>query len=63
MLKDKTMPYKIFVKDGIKIGVFGLGIELKGLVDPKLYGKTVYLDPLKKAAEMAAAMNETHVGS
>lgn len=52
-LKDKTHPYKIFIKDGIKIGVFGLGIELKGLVDSKLYDKTLYLDPLKKAAEMA----------
>ncbi len=53
VLKDKTAPYKIFVKDGIKIGVFGLGIELKGLVDPKLYRKTIYLDPLQKAAETA----------
>ncbi len=53
VMKYKTLPYKIFVKDGVKMGVFGLGIELKGLVDPKLYGKTVYLDPLQKAAETA----------
>ncbi|HKR03590.1 MAG TPA: metallophosphoesterase [Bacteroidia bacterium] len=53
VLKDKTPPYKIFDRDGIKIGVFGLGIELKGLVDPKLYQKTIYLDPLQKAAETA----------
>ena len=37
----------------ITIGVFGLGIELKGLVDPKLTGKTIYLDPLEKAAVTA----------
>lgn len=48
-LANKTQPYKIFRKDGIRIGVFGVGIELKGLVDPKLYGNTVYEDALKHA--------------
>ena len=52
-LKDKTQPYKIFKKDGIKIGVFGIGIELEGLVDKKLYGETKYLDPLEKSAYYA----------
>ena len=58
VMKDKTQPYKIFLKDGIKIGVFGLGIELKGLVDSKLYGKTEYLDPLQKAAETAYVLKK-----
>ncbi|MEO5571203.1 MAG: metallophosphatase [Bacteroidia bacterium] len=53
ILKDKIDPYKIFIKDGITIGIFGLGIELKGLVDPKLTGKTIYLNPLEKAAVTA----------
>ncbi|HRS54376.1 MAG TPA: hypothetical protein P5250_06690, partial [Bacteroidales bacterium] len=35
------------------IGVFGLGIELKGFVLDWAYGNTKYLDPLAKAAEMA----------
>jgi 5'-nucleotidase len=48
-LFNKTQPYKIFEKGGIKIGVFGLGIELQGLVDKKLYGNTIYLDPVEKA--------------
>jgi 5'-nucleotidase len=52
-MNDKTIPYKIFEKEGIKIGVFGIGIELAGLVDKKLYGKTVYLDPIEKAAEVS----------
>lgn len=46
IMHNKVMPYKIFEKDKIKIGVFGLGIELKGLVPTALYGKTVYNDPL-----------------
>jgi 5'-nucleotidase len=47
-LADKTMPYKIFDKDGIKIGVFGLGIKLTGLVPDELYGNTKYQDPIKR---------------
>jgi 5'-nucleotidase len=45
-LSNKTLPFKIFNKGGIRVGVFGIGIELKGLVDPKLYGNTIYEDPL-----------------
>ena len=52
-MSGKTIPYKVFEKEGLKIGVFGLGIELKGLVDKKNYGKTKYLDPIEKSAEYA----------
>ncbi len=40
-------PYQIFHKNGIKVGVFGLGVELAGLVDKKMYKETVYLDPVE----------------
>lgn len=40
-------PYDLFYKDGIKVGVFGLGVELAGLVDKKMYKETVYLDPVE----------------
>ena len=46
LLEDKVIPHKIFNKGGIKVGI---GIELKGLVDPKLYGNTQYLDPVSVA--------------
>lgn len=52
-MNGKTIPYKIFVKDGIKIGVFGLGIELDGLVDKRMYGKTRFLNPEEQAAKYA----------
>jgi 5'-nucleotidase len=52
-MAGKTIPHKIFKKDGIKIGVFGLGIELEGLVEKRMYGNTKYLDPMVKAAEAA----------
>jgi 5'-nucleotidase len=53
VLAGKIDPYKVFELDGISIGVFGLGIELKGLVNKKAYGNTKYLDPVVKAAETA----------
>ena len=48
-LENKTQPYKIFKKGSLQIGVFGVGIELKGLVPDNLYGKTVYQDPVVAA--------------
>lgn len=53
ILDGLVKPYKIFVKDGIKIGVFGLGIEFNGLVEKKNYKETVYNDPLAVAQDMA----------
>ena len=46
VLDTLVKPYKVMVKNGIKIGVFGLGIQLQGLVDPKLYKETKYVDPI-----------------
>lgn len=52
ILQNKFAPYKIFEKQGVRIGVFGLGIELAGLVSKNLYGETLYLDPIHTAREM-----------
>jgi 5'-nucleotidase len=46
-----TLPYKVFTRQDLKIGVFGLGIELAGLVDKSRYGNTRYLDPVEQAAK------------
>lgn len=59
-LSKSTQPYKIFRKAGLKIGVFGLGIQLKGLVDPKNYGETQYLDPIAIANETAAKLKNDY---
>ncbi|SNR44036.1 5'-nucleotidase [Maribacter sedimenticola] len=50
-LQGLTKPYQIYIKDGIKIGVYGLGIELNGLVSKQLYQETKYLDPYELAVE------------
>ncbi len=52
-MSGKTIPHKILIKDDIKIGIFGLGVELEGLVDKKNSGNTVFIDPVRKAAEEA----------
>jgi len=49
ILKDTFKAYKIFKKGGIRIGVFGIGIKLDGLVPKKLYGETIYKDPIEAA--------------
>ena len=52
MMDGLVKPYKIFVKNGVKIGVFGLGVKLDGLVDKKMYGETVYSDPVEVSQDM-----------
>jgi 5'-nucleotidase len=52
-LQNKVKPYQIYRKKGLKIGVFGLGIELKGLVPDKLYEGIVYNDPIVVANKIA----------
>ena len=51
-------PYKIVCKDGIKVGVFGIGIELEGLVDKKNYKETVYHDPVSVSQDMARILKQ-----
>lgn len=57
-LENKTQPYKIFRKGKLQIGVFGVGIELKGLVPDNLYGKTVYQDPVVAANTTAGYLQK-----
>lgn len=58
VLDTHVKPYKTFLKDGIKIGVFGLGIELDGLVTKDLYKETVYLNPTEIAQDMSRILKE-----
>ncbi|WP_028121190.1 bifunctional metallophosphatase/5'-nucleotidase [Epilithonimonas tenax] len=53
ILDGKTEAYKIFIKDGIKVGIFAVGIELNGLVGKKNYAETIYQDPIEMAQHYA----------
>ncbi|MES2418820.1 MAG: metallophosphoesterase [Bacteroidota bacterium] len=59
-LQNHTQPFKIFKRGALKIGVFGVGIELKGLVDPKNYGETQYLDPINIANKTATLLKNDY---
>ena len=58
ILNTLVKPYKIFFKDGIKIGVFGLGIELHNLVSPELFKETNYLDPIEITKDITRELKE-----
>ena len=58
IMNGHVKPYKIINKDGIKVGVFGLGVGLDGLVDKKNYKETVYLDPVGVAQDMARILKQ-----
>ncbi|WP_299335603.1 bifunctional UDP-sugar hydrolase/5'-nucleotidase [uncultured Psychroserpens sp.] len=58
IMDTHVKPYRIIVKDGIKIGIFGLGIMLEGLVDKKMYKETVYIDPTETSQEMTRILKE-----
>jgi len=57
-MEYKHEPYKIIKKGKIKIGVFGLGIEMEGLVSANLSAGTKYLDPVMKGNEIAALLKK-----
>lgn len=58
ILKGRFQPYKVFDKQGIRVGVFGLGIQLEGLVSKSMFGETLYLDPVQQAQEMVQVLRE-----
>ncbi len=60
ILDGKIESFKIVVKDGIKIGIFGLGIELHGLVEKKMYKETIYLDPVEMSQETVTKLKTEH---
>ncbi|MBC8081655.1 MAG: metallophosphatase [Hymenobacter sp.] len=56
ILAGRFQPYKVFEKAGHRVGVFGLGIEMAGLVADKNFGATKYLDPVATANATVARL-------
>lgn len=57
-LNGLVKPYIVIKRKGVRIGVFGLGPKLEGLVDKKNYGATRYIDPVQTALETAKTLKE-----
>ena len=51
-LQNEIQAFKIVKKGGVKVGIFGLGIQLEGLVARDNYGSIRYQDPVAIAREM-----------
>jgi 5'-nucleotidase len=54
LLSGKVREQLIIQKGPVKVGIFGLGIELEGLVGASLFGSTKYLDPIAVAKQRVA---------
>lgn len=58
VLEGRTDRYKIFNRGGVRIGIFGLGIKLDGLVGKKQYRETQYLDPVDIAQHYSSFLKK-----
>ena len=59
-LENKVKKYEIYNIDEIKVGVFGLGIALNGLVEKNLYDGLEYLDPVEITNDITYELKKDH---
>lgn len=57
-LDGMTQRKQIIQKGDIKVGLFGAGVELEGLVPHDKYGETRYLDPIGIAQDLSRELKE-----
>ena len=60
VLKGKVKPYIILERNGIKVGIYGLGIELRGLVAPSMFAGLKYNDPVEVARSTEETLKNKH---
>lgn len=60
ILNGKTLDHKIWEFGDIKIGIYGLGIELDSLVPKNLYKETRYEDPIATALQYERLLKLEH---
>ena len=60
ILDGETKTHLVKKVDGIKVGLFGIGIELNGLVEKRLFKETKYLDPIEQANFYAKKLKEDY---
>lgn len=58
VMDGRTELYKVFVKDGVRVGVFGLGIQPDGLIPSELYKEMRYLDPVELATDVTRQLHD-----
>ncbi len=58
VLAGKTQSRTTIQKGSVKVGIFGLGVELAGLVPDSKFGETRYLDPIETARVEVKALQD-----
>ena len=59
-LEGIVKPYTILRRAGIKIGIFGLGVNPEGLIASKNFEPIIYLDPIPVAQEIETILKQQH---
>lgn len=57
-LDGRVLPHVVLQKGPVRIGIFGLGIELEGLVGASLYGAVRYIEPIEVARKQVQFLKE-----
>ena len=52
-LANQTLPYHIIRRGGVKVGFFGIGVNLDGLSPSSCWKGMYYIDPIEQANSMA----------
>lgn len=58
VVKGLVKPYTIIKKEGVKIGVLGLGYPLEGMVQANKCEGVIFKDPIESANEVAAMLKD-----
>ncbi len=58
VLEGLVKPYQVFEKQGLRVGVLGLGVEPKGLILDDYFGAIRYSDPIAAANRYAQILRD-----
>jgi 5'-nucleotidase len=58
LIEKMVKPYVVRVIDGVRVGIFGLGIKLEGLNPPESFAGLKYYDPVKVSRGAVRALRE-----
>ena len=57
-LEGLVVPYTVIKRSGLRIGVFGIGVNPKGLIAEKNFAPLQYMDPVTSAQQVANVLRD-----
>jgi 5'-nucleotidase len=57
-LDGLVKPHQVYEVNGLQVGVFGLGIQLEGLVSKELYKEAEYINPVEMAQDQVKRLKD-----